>query len=125
MAFLIDWMKCSVLRSAKPDNHLYLCKRYVSSNSRSHRKYQSRNTVSSLQEKYEAEGYEEKGELVNAPIEENGLTGEMQYYAYPVNGFYVYGVDGHVLVITYVYPLVGGDRMLPLLEGFRKSIRLE
>jgi hypothetical protein len=80
-------------------------------------------TVPSLQERFETEGYEKKGELESTPSEENGLRGKMQFFAYPVKGFYAYEINEHVLVITYEYSGEAGDGMYPLLESLRKSIR--
>jgi len=82
-------------------------------------------TVSNLQERFETEGYEEKGELEATPPEENDLRGKMQYFTAPMKGFYVYEIDEHVLVITYQYPIEGGDGMYPLLEDLRKSIKVQ
>jgi len=81
--------------------------------------------VANLQEKFETEEYEEKGELESTPSEENDLKGKMQFFGYPVKGFYVYEIDEHVLVITYQYPEEGGDGMYPLLESLRKSINVQ
>jgi hypothetical protein len=81
--------------------------------------------VSSLQERFESEGYEDKGELESTPLEENGLRGEMQFFTYPVKGFYAYEIDEHVLVITYQYPGEAEDGMHPLLESLRKSIKVQ
>lgn len=78
--------------------------------------------VSNIQEDYAAEDLEEKGELENTPLEENHLKGKMQFFAYPIKGFYAYEIDDHVLVITYQYPEEGGDGMGPLLEALRKSL---
>lgn len=81
--------------------------------------------VSDLQKSFERDGYEDKGELENTPLEENDLRGKMQFFTYPVKGFYAYQINEHVLVITYQYPGEAGDGMFPLLESLRKSIRVD
>ena len=78
-----------------------------------------------LQDRFETEGYEEKSELESTPSEENGLRGKMQYFTYPVIGYYAYEVNEHVLVITYEYPGEAGDGMYPLLESLRRSINVQ
>jgi hypothetical protein len=82
-------------------------------------------SVSNLQERFETEGFEEKFELESTPLEENELTGKMQFYVYPVKGFIAYEIDEHVLVITFQYPEEGGDGMYPLLKDLRKSIHVQ
>lgn len=82
--------------------------------------------VLNLQERFETEGYEEKGELESTPLEENDLVGNMQFFSFdPMKGFYVYEIDEHVLVITYQYPAEAGDGMGPLLEALRTSIHVQ
>ena len=86
--------------------------------------------VSNLQERFEAEGYEEvfrEGyELKSTPVEENGLIGKTQFYGdHPMEGFIVYEIDEHALVITFQYPIEGADGMNPLLESLRKSIKVQ
>lgn len=78
--------------------------------------------ASNLQKEFEKEEYEDEGELESTPADENELEGKMQNYAYPMKGFYVYKIDEHVLVITYDYPVEGGDGMVPLLTDLRKSL---
>jgi exonuclease VII small subunit len=78
--------------------------------------------VSNLQKRFEKDGYEDKGELESTLLEENGLRGKMQFFAYPVKGFYAYEIDKNVLAITYQYSGESGDGMFPLLESLRKSI---
>lgn len=78
--------------------------------------------VAELQKAYEEQAYDEKSSLEPTPVEENNLIGKMQYFAFPMRGFYAYQVDEHVLVITYQYPEEGGDGMIPLLEDLRRSI---
>jgi hypothetical protein len=80
--------------------------------------------VSDLQKRFEKDGYEDKGELVSTPLEENGLRGKMQFFIYPVKGFYAYEIDEHVFVITYQYPGEAEDGMFPLLKSVRKSINV-
>ncbi|MEC5422545.1 hypothetical protein QGM71_03440 [Virgibacillus sp. C22-A2] len=81
--------------------------------------------VSNLQERFETEGYEENFELESTLLEENDLMGKMQFYGYPVKGFFAYEINEHVLVITFQYPEEGGDGMYPLLEDLRKSIHVQ
>ena len=81
--------------------------------------------VSNLQERFETEGYDESFELKSTPIEENGLTGKMQFFDYPIKGFIAYEIDEHVLAITFEYPVYSGDAMGPLLGSLRKSISVE
>lgn len=78
--------------------------------------------VMNLQEKFEAEGYDEDFGLESTPVEENGLIGKIQFYDNPVKGFIAYEIDEHSLVITFNYPVEGADGMYPLLETLRKSI---
>lgn len=80
--------------------------------------------VSSLQERMETEGYNEKFELESTPAEENDLNGKMQFYVSPVKGFIAYEMDEHVLAITFQYPEEGGDGMYPLLKALRESIEV-
>ena len=81
--------------------------------------------VLNLQERFETEGYEESFELESTPLEENGLTGKMQFFDYPIKGFIAYEIDEHVLAITFQYPVESGDAMYPLLGSLRKSIIVE
>lgn len=81
--------------------------------------------VSDLQENFEMEEYEEKGKLESTPLEENDLNGKMQFFAYPMEGFYAYEIGENVLVVTYQYPSEAGDGMMPLLEALRTSINVQ
>lgn len=81
-------------------------------------------TVTNLQEKFEAEGYDESFELEDTPLEENHLIGKMQFFVSPVKGFIAYEIGEDVLVITFEYPEEGGDGMYPLLLELRKSIEV-
>lgn len=78
--------------------------------------------VSQVQKSYEEDGFEDKGELEETLFEENKLRGKMQFFSYPIKGFYVYEIGENVLVITYQYLGEAGDGMYPLLESLRKSI---
>lgn len=81
--------------------------------------------VSSLQEQFESEGYDEKGVLEDTPLEENGLQGKMQSYYDPVKGFYVYEMEEHVFAIKYEYPVEAADGMGPLMYSLRKSLQVK
>lgn len=86
--------------------------------------------VANLQERFEAEGYEESFEegyeLKSTPVEENGLIGKTQFYGdHPIKGYIAYEIKKNVVVITFQYPMVGADAIGPLLEDFRKSIHLQ
>ncbi|WP_438317096.1 hypothetical protein [Sporosarcina sp. FA9] len=81
--------------------------------------------VTNLQEIFETENYEEMFELESTSVEENGLTGKIQFYGHnPVKGFIAYEIGEHALAITFQYPIEGADAMYPLLETLRKSIKV-
>lgn len=81
--------------------------------------------VEELQKQFDSEQFNFVGELEDTPKGENGLVGKMQLFSDPTTGFYVYEVKDRLLVITYEYPVEGGDGMGPLLENLTDSISLE
>ena len=86
--------------------------------------------VSDLQERFEADGYEEVFRegygLESTPVDENGLIGKTQLYGdLPMKGFIAYKIDEHALVITFQYPIEGADGMNPLLKNLRESIKVQ
>ncbi|QUW23701.1 hypothetical protein JSQ81_09460 [Sporosarcina sp. Marseille-Q4063] len=82
--------------------------------------------VSKMQERFEAEGYEENYELESTHVEENGLIGKIQFYGdHPMKGFIAYEINEQALVITFQYPIEGADAMNPILETLRRSIKVQ
>lgn len=79
--------------------------------------------VSDLQEEYNEENFDDAGELEDFPKTENGLEGKMQHFTgADMEGFYVYDIDYSTLVVTYEFPVEGGDGMFPILEALGDSI---
>ncbi|MCM3741434.1 hypothetical protein M3210_14265 [Oceanobacillus luteolus] len=83
-------------------------------------------SISNLQERFEAEGYDEEFELESVSSEENGFAGKMQYFSQNRvdKGFIAYEVGDDVLEITFRYPVEGGDGMYSILNFLRESIHL-
>lgn len=65
----------------------------------------------------------EPAQEVNLPYVENGYIGISQSFYNPPEGYYLYEIEGNVLVIQYQYGIEGGDGMEPRLEALRKSIQ--
>lgn len=82
-------------------------------------------TINKLQENLMTQNEKHLSELQAVPVDENNLTGKMQNTTDPMQGFYVYDLDYYVFIITYKYPVEGGDGMGPLLESLRRSIKVK
>lgn len=75
-----------------------------------------------IQEEYNGD-FHHTEEPSPLPEEENPYHGMTQHFSEPPQGYYLYQIDDHVLVIQYEYIIEAADGMGPRLEKIRESIK--